>query len=91
MLLLLAAFIIVNVAVLMLRRDAVEHEHFRTPVVFPILGMLVCAGLLTQQAAEVWWRAGALLAIGALLYGVNILLKRRLESPSARRPNADGE
>ncbi|MEX2120257.1 MAG: APC family permease [Pirellulales bacterium] len=85
-LLLLTAFIIVNVSVLVLRRDTVEHEHFRTPVVFPILGTLVCAGLLTQQAAEVWWRAGALLALGALLYGVNVLVKRRLDNQTSGTP-----
>ncbi len=62
-LLLLVAFIIVNISVLVLRGNVVEHEHFRTPIVFPILGMLVCAGLLTQQSLEVWWRAGALLGI----------------------------
>lgn len=78
-LLLLTAFIIVNVAVLVLRSDPVEHDHFRTPVVFPILGALVCAGLLTQQARDVWLRAGSLLALGAVLYGVNWLVKRRLD------------
>lgn len=78
-LLLLSAFIIVNVSVLVLRRDTVEHKHFRTPVIFPIIGVLVCAGLLTQQAADVWYRAGLLLGLGALLYGVNLLAKRYLD------------
>jgi basic amino acid/polyamine antiporter, APA family len=85
-LLLLTTFIVVNVSVLVLRRDPVEPEHFRTPVVFPILGTLVCAGLLTQQAAEVWGRAGALLVLGALLYGVNVLVKRRLDERERRAP-----
>lgn len=85
-LLLLIAFIIVNISVLVLRKDAVEHEHFRSPSVFPILGVLVCAGLLTQQAAEVWWRAGALLALGAFLYGVNVLVKGRLDNPTSDTP-----
>jgi amino acid transporter len=87
-LLLLTAFIIVNISVLLLRRDTVEHEHFKTPVACPILGTLICAGLLTQQAAEVWLRAGALLALGALLYGVNLLVKRRLDNRSEARPVA---
>ncbi len=86
-LLLLTAFIIVNVSVLVLRKDVVEHDHFRSPAVFPILGVLVCAGLLTQQAAEVWWRAAALLALGAFLYGVNVLVKRRLDSQTIGMPN----
>ena len=88
-LLLLIAFIIVNISVLVLRKDVVEHEHFRTPVVFPILGMLVCAGLLTQQTAEVWGRAGALLGLGALLYGVNVLVKRRNRQSSKRHAEVD--
>ena len=41
--LLLLAFIMVNISVLVLRSDEVDHEHFRTPSVFPILGILVSA------------------------------------------------
>jgi amino acid transporter len=78
-LLLLVAFIIVNVSVLVLRRDRVEHAYFHAPTVFPILGALVCAGLLTQQAVDVWARAGALLVLGAALYGINLLAKRFLD------------
>jgi basic amino acid/polyamine antiporter, APA family len=81
--LLLVVFIIVNVTVLVLRRDRVEHQHFHTPVIFPILGVLVCAGLLTQQSAENWLRAGGLLLLGAVLYGVNILVKNRLDQKTA--------
>ena len=36
--LLLSVFTIVNVAVLVLRRDPVDHEHFHAPSVFPVLG-----------------------------------------------------
>jgi APA family basic amino acid/polyamine antiporter len=78
-LLLLSVFIIVNVSVLVLRRDKVEHKHFRTPVIFPIIGVVVCAGLLTQQAADVWYRGGLLMGLGAILYGLNLLVKRYLE------------
>lgn len=78
-LLLLLAFVLVNITVLVLRRDQVAHDHFRTPAVFPILGVLVCAGLLTQQSADNWLRAGGLLTAGALLYGLNLLAKRRLD------------
>jgi len=85
-LLLLTAFIIVNVSVLVLRRDVVEHEHFHSPVVFPILGVLVCAGLLTQQAADIWWRSGALLALGGLLYGVNVLVGLRRGNQTSATP-----
>jgi APA family basic amino acid/polyamine antiporter len=82
--LLLTAFIIVNISVLVLRRDKVEHDHFRAPVVFPVLGILVCAGLLAQQDAHVWLRASALLTLGAALYGVNVLLKNRLDRGKTR-------
>ena len=44
--LLLLAFIMVNISVLVLRGDEVDHEHFRTPSVFPILGIVVAASLL---------------------------------------------
>ena len=52
--LLLLAFIMVNISVLVLRSDEVEHEHFRTPSVFPILGILVSAGLLIYTAIDDW-------------------------------------
>lgn len=83
-LLLLLVFIVVNIAVLVLRRDRVEHEHFHAPSVFPILGILVCAGLLTQQEGETWLRAGLLLVIGAALYGLNYLAKRGLDHEAPR-------
>lgn len=78
-LLLLLAFITVNVTVLVLRKDAVEHDHFHTPAVFPVLGILICAGLLTRQPPESWLRAMGLLLLGAMLYGVNVLVKSRLD------------
>lgn len=81
-LLLLLAFIAVNISVLMLRRDKVEHTYFRTPVIFPVLGILVCLGLLTQQDAVTWLRAGVLLVIGAALYGANLLAKSWLDTAS---------
>ena len=42
-LLLLCVFTVVNIAVLVLRKDKVEHEHFRTPTFLPVLGALACA------------------------------------------------
>jgi basic amino acid/polyamine antiporter, APA family len=86
--LLLLAFIMVNTAVLVLRNDEVEHEHFRTPTVFPVLGILVSAGLLVYSAIDDWTvfgLAGLMLGIGVVLYGVNILAKRSLdrETPGA--------
>jgi amino acid transporter len=80
--LLLIAFVMVNIAVLVLRRDEVGHGHFRTPTIFPILGAVVAAGLLTYEAVSdvsVFRLAALLLLLGAILYGVNLLVKRSLD------------
>jgi amino acid transporter len=70
-LLLLGVFVVVNVAVLVLRREPVEHEHWRAPTALPVLGALAAAGLLAQKAiqdpADLIW-AGALLALGVVLW-----------------------
>jgi basic amino acid/polyamine antiporter, APA family len=80
--LLLMAFILVNASVLALRRDPVEHEHFRTPTVFPILGILVSLVLLIYSAVNditIFVLAGLLLLLGVVLYGVDVLAKSRLD------------
>jgi amino acid transporter len=87
--LLLLAFIMVNASVLVLRRDPVEHEHFRTPTIFPILGIVVSATLLIYSALSdisIFVLAGLLLLLGVVLYGVDVVAKSRLdrESPAAR-------
>jgi basic amino acid/polyamine antiporter, APA family len=87
--LLLLAFIMVNVSVMVLRGDRVDHEHFRTPTIFPILGIVVSAVLLVYTAINDWTifgLAGLLLAIGLVLYVVNVLVKRSLdqEPPQAQ-------
>jgi amino acid transporter len=87
--LLLLAFIMVNTSVLVLRRDPVEHEHFRTPTIFPILGIVVSAILLTYSALSdisIFVLAGLLLLLGVVLYGVDVVAKSRLdrERPEAR-------
>lgn len=67
-LLLLFVFISTNVAVLVLRRDTVQHDHFRVWTVVPVLGVASCLVLLTQQTAKVWLFAAILLAVGVVLY-----------------------
>ena len=84
-LLLLLVFIVINVSGFVLRRDQTEHQHFRTPTIFPVLGILVCLALLTQQEGATFLRAGALLLIGLVLRGVNYLTKRLLDN---RAPEA---
>ncbi|MCZ2858744.1 APC family permease [Blastococcus sp. VKM Ac-2987] len=67
-LLLLLVFLSTNVAVLVLRRDRVEQEHFRAPAVLPVLAIASCLLLLWQQEGRTWLLAGAELAVGVLLY-----------------------
>ena len=75
--LLLAVFVLVNAAVLVLRRDAVGHEHFHVPTAVPALAGLTCLLLLARTDPDVIVRAGVLLAIGVGLCLVNHLVLRR--------------
>ena len=70
-LLLLGVFILVNISVLRLRSDKVDHEHFAAPTVMPVLGALTCLVLITQTEAAVFLRSGILLAVGLVLWGIN--------------------
>ncbi|MFI6045656.1 APC family permease [Nocardia sp. NPDC051321] len=92
-LLLLAVFTIVNVTVLVLRRDRVPHEHFRTPTALPVIGALACGFLVmpwTGRNPQQYTIAGILLAIGVVLWGVNRLLIRYLHAdPPAAEPPAE--
>lgn len=76
-LLLLFVFLSTNVAALVLRRDAVAHDHFRVWTVVPVLGAASCVLLLTQQDAKVWLFGAVLLAVGAVLYVPAGLASRR--------------
>jgi len=78
--LLLAAFTLVNVSVLVLRRDRVGHEHFHAPSIFPVLGALVSITLIVKSAIDdpaVLLRAGIIVGVGALLYLLQRALGRR--------------
>ena len=73
-LLLLFVFVCVNAAVLVLRREPVEHEHFRAPTLVPVLGVLACVALIVQKAFDdpaIFAYAGGLIAIGIALWAVN--------------------
>lgn len=87
-LLLLCVFTVVNVAVLVLRRDPVAHKHFRAPTLLPVLGALSCAflaGPWTGRASIQYTIAGVLLGIGVLLWAVTVLVNRAT-GPGAARP-----
>ena len=70
-LLLLFVFLSTNIAVLVLRRDRVEHEHFRVWTAVPVLGALSCVLLMTQQSWQVWVFGAILIAVGLLLHFVS--------------------
>ena len=83
-LLLLCVFTVVNVAVLVLRRDPVDHKHFRTPTFLPVVGALSCAFLVgpwTGRAVVQYQIAAVLLAIGVVLWGLTVLVNRRSRRP----------
>ncbi|WP_394213912.1 APC family permease [Brachybacterium vulturis] len=71
-LLLLAVFGLVNVSVLVLRKDTVDVRHFRTPTVLPVIGAITSFALITPiaQPLQNYVIAGGLLGIGLLLFVV---------------------
>jgi basic amino acid/polyamine antiporter, APA family len=78
-LLLLCVFTVVNVAALVLRRDPVDHQHFPTPTVLPVLGAICCAflaGPWTGRDPVQYKIAGILLGIGIVLWIVTVLVNR---------------
>ena len=73
-LLLLFVFVSVNIAVLVLRRDRVDHTHWNAPTVLPVLGVIACAGLIVQKAfddAVIFAYAGGLIALGVVLWAIS--------------------
>ena len=78
-LLLLCVFAVVNVAVLVLKRDRVDHEHFKAPVPLAALGALCCAflaGPWTGRDPYQYTVAGVLIGIGVALWIVTVLINR---------------
>jgi amino acid transporter len=76
-LLLLFVFISTNIAVLVLRKDKVDHPHFRVWTAVPILGVVSCVLLLTQQEPVVWLFGAGFLVLGVILYFVARLTRGR--------------
>ncbi|WP_347220709.1 APC family permease [Mycolicibacterium poriferae] len=81
-LLLLAVFAVVNVAVLVLRRDVRQAGgYFKTPTVLPVIGFVVSLYLVTPlsgRPAQQYVVAGALVVIGIALFFVTQLINRQL-------------
>ena len=74
--LLVVVFGVVNVSVLVLRRERVEHEHFVVWSVVPVIGVAISLALLTQIEAATYGRAAILVAVGVGLWIVNWLVVR---------------
>ncbi len=88
-LLLLCVFTIVNVAVLVLRKDTVGHKHFKSPTILPVLGALSCAflaGPWTGRNPVQYEIAGVLLGIGVVLWLVNhfVVTRAGLQAATGR-------
>lgn len=79
-LLLLCVFTVVNVAVLVLRRDPRPPRSFRAPTVIPVLGAVICALLvspLVDRDPAQYRIAGVLLGIGVVLWAVTAVFNKR--------------
>src|SRR3712207_3097652 len=89
-LLLLVVFSVVNVAVLVLRREPRPDGTFRAPTWTPIIGAVACLYLAGPwaRARENWVQyqvAGGMLAVGLVLWGVTWFANRA----SGRRSELD--
>jgi basic amino acid/polyamine antiporter, APA family len=78
-LLLTSVFFLVNISVLVLRRDPVGHSHFVAPTFLPIIGALVALVFLLpiNRTGEVYQIAVYLLIGGLVLWALNFLVTRR--------------
>jgi basic amino acid/polyamine antiporter, APA family len=81
-LLLLAVFALVNVAVLVLRRDVqAAGGHFKTPTVLPVIGCVASLYLVTPlsgRPAQQYVLALILVGIGILLFFLTMAINRQL-------------
>jgi amino acid transporter len=78
-LLLTSVFFLVNICVLVLRRDPVSHSHFVSPAIMPIIGAGVALVFLLpiNRTGEVYLTAIYLLVGGLVLWAVNVLVTRQ--------------
>ncbi|WP_425550058.1 APC family permease [Actinomycetospora chlora] len=87
-LLLLAVFTLVNIAVLVLRRDEVGHRHFRAPTAIPVVAAVLCAFLASPfsgRPPKEYLFAGILLLLGVILWGINRATTGRVEDFDAEK------
>jgi amino acid transporter len=77
--LLLIVFITVNISVLVLRRNPVQHTHFVAPTFMPAIGAVAALGLLIHRVAndtEQITRALLLLGLGLIFWLANYVATR---------------
>ena len=77
-LLLTSVFFLVNICVLVLRRDPVGHSHFVAPSIMPVIGALVALVFLLpiNRTGEIYLTAIFLLIGALVLWAVNLLVTR---------------
>lgn len=92
-LLLLAVFAVVNVAVLILRRQPADHKHFEAPTGLPWIGVFSCAFLVGPWARLddliQYQIAAALVGIGVVLWAVTWIWNRSVTGSSTRFRNPE--
>ena len=81
-LLLLAVFAVVNVAVLVLRKDVQDGgAHFKTPTWLPVVGFVASLYLvlpLSGRPLQQYVLAGALVILGVALFGLTLAINRAM-------------
>jgi amino acid transporter len=79
-LLLLAVFAVVNVAVLVLRKDVqADGAHFKTPTWLPVVGFVASLYLvlpLSGRPLQQYVLACALVILGIVLFGITLAINR---------------
>lgn len=91
-LLLLGVFTLVNVCVLVLRRDRIDRDHFTSPGVLPAVGALLCAffvGPWTGRDGIQYRIAGWLLVVGVALWALTWLVDRAVHGTGTSRRTPD--
>jgi APA family basic amino acid/polyamine antiporter len=83
----LFAFLVVSIAVVVLRRTRPRMKRpFRTPSVplLPVVSALCCVGLMTNLAMETWLRFLVWLVVGLVIYGFYGRKHSKLEAASQK-------
>ncbi|CEI30352.1 APC family permease [Propionibacterium freudenreichii] len=88
-LLLLAVFAVVNLAVVVLKRDRVGHKHFRTSRIVAIVACLLCLFLVLPVSGRPigqYQIAGVLIVIGVALWAVTVVINKRVGRTELKHP-----